>query len=367
MKTKALVTYEKNGPFVLDEIDLDPPQAGEVLVRIEACGLCHTDLLAKEKDDDNPFKDIPLPMVLGHEGAGVVVETGPGVDYCKVGDHVVLTYNSCGQCEGCCSGDTGTCDVFFKYNFTGIQMGGGTRLHKDGKPVSTFFGQSSFAHYAVTNQSNTVVVPKDVPLAMLGPLGCGIQAGSGAVLYRLHPTPGDSIAVFGCGSVGLSALLAAKAAGCTTIIAVDVHESRLELAKTLGATHTINGKACDTVEAVHKICSIGVRYAVETTGSGKVLSQSLYSLRPGGTTCVIGTGSKEVTFEVEAIRGERTITGIVEGTVNPHIQIPRLVELYKNGLFPFDSFISYYDMADIHKAMEDTAKGTAIKAVIRMN
>jgi aryl-alcohol dehydrogenase len=166
---------------------------------------------------------------------------------------------------------------------------------------------------------------------------------------------------------GLSALLAAKAAGCTTIIAVDVHESRLELAKTLGATHTINGKACDTVEAVHKICSIGVRYAVETTGSGKVLSQSLYSLRPGGTTCVIGTGSKEVTFEVEAIRGERTITGIVEGTVNPHIQIPRLVELYKNGLFPFDSFISYYDMADIHKAMEDTAKGTAIKAVIRMN
>jgi aryl-alcohol dehydrogenase len=202
MKTKALVTYEKNGPFVLDEIDLDPPQAGEVLVRIEACGLCHTDLLAKEKDDDNPFKDIPLPMVLGHEGAGVVVETGPGVDYCKVGDHVVLTYNSCGQCEGCCSGDTGTCDVFFKYNFTGIQMGGGTRLHKDGKPVSQFFGQSSFAHYAVTNQSNTVVVPKDVPLAMLGPLGCGIQAGSGAVLYRLHPTPGDSIAVFGCGSVG---------------------------------------------------------------------------------------------------------------------------------------------------------------------
>lgn len=367
MKSKALVIYEKNGPFVIDEIDLDAPKNGEVLVRVAACGLCHTDLLAKEKDEEIAFNDIPLPMVLGHEGSGVVVEVGPGVDYAKVGDHVVLSYNYCEKCCACHSGETGSCEEFYLDNFTGIQRGGDTRLHKDGRPVSTFFGQSSFSHYVVTNSSNTIVVPDDVPIELFGPLGCGIQTGAGAVFYKLQPTPGDSIAVFGCGSVGLSALLAAKACGCTTIIAVDVHESRLALALDLGATHAVNGRECDTVKAIQEITGTGVNYSVETTGSGKVLSQSLYCLKAGGTTCVIGAGSKEVTFEVEAIRGERTITGVVEGTINPHVQIPRLIELYRKGLFPFDKFISFYDMKDIDKAVADTAKGTAIKAIIRMN
>lgn len=367
MKSKALVIYEKDGPFVIDEIELDAPGPGEVLVRIAACGLCHTDILAKEKGDETAFNDIPLPMVLGHEGSGVIVEVGSGVDYCKVGDHVVLSYNHCEVCSGCHSGITSHCEEFVPLNFTGAQRGGGTHLHKDGQPVSTFFGQSSFAHYAVTNSSNTIVVPKDVPVELFGPLGCGIQTGAGAVFYKLHPLPGDSIAIFGCGSVGLSALLAAKACGCTTIIAVDVFDSKLELAKSLGATHVINGRQCDAVVEIHTIQKGGVNCAVETTGNGKVLAQSLYSLAAGGKTCVIGAGSKEVTLDIDALRSERSIVGVIEGTLDPHIQIPRLIELYRHGLFPIDKFTTFYDMKDMDKALEDTKNGTAIKAVIRMN
>lgn len=367
MKSKALVIYEKNGPFIMDEIELDVPGPGEVLVRIAACGLCHTDILAQEKGDETAFNDIPLPMVLGHEGSGVVVETGPGVDYCKVGDAVVLSYNHCEACDGCHSGSTSTCDEMIGLNFTGEQKGGGTRLHKDGKPISTFFGQSSFAHYAVTNRSNTIVIPNDVPIELFGPLGCGLQTGAGAVFYKLHPLPGDSIVVFGCGSVGLSALLAAKACGCTTIIAVDVFDSKLELAKSLGATHTRNGKNCDIVEEIQKIRKGGVRYAVETTGSGKVLSQSLLCIASGGTTCLIGAANREATINLDALRSERHIVGVIEGTIDPHLQIPRLIELYKHGLFPIEKFTTFYDMKDMAKALEDTKNGKAIKAVIRMN
>lgn len=367
MKTKALVIYEKNGPFVLDEIDLDAPGPGEVLVRIAASGLCHTDLLAQEKGEETAFNDIPLPMVLGHEGAGVVAELGPGVDFCKVGDHVVLSYNHCEACHGCHSGNTSECDGMIGLNFTGVQKGGGTRLHKDGKPVSTFFGQSSFAQYAVTNRSNTIVIPNDVPVELFGPFGCGIQTGSGAVFYKLRPLPGDSIAIFGCGSVGLSALLAAKACGCTTIVAVDVFDSKLALAKELGATHTVNVKNCNIVEEIKKIRQGGVNYAVETTGSGKVLAQSLLCIASGGTTCLIGAANKDATISLDALRSERNIVGVIEGTIDPHLQIPRLIELYKHGLFPVEKFTTFYDMKDMDKALEDTKNGKAIKAVIRMN
>lgn len=367
MKNKALVIYEKNGPFVMDDIELDAPGAGEVLVRIEACGLCHTDLLAREKSEEISFNDIPLPMVLGHEGSGVVVEIGPGVDYCKTGDHVVLSYNYCEVCDGCRSGLPSTCKQMFQMNFKGVQRDGGTRLHKDGIPVSTFFGQSSFAHYAVTNKSNTIVIPDDVPLELFGPFGCGIQTGSGAVFYKLHPLPGDSIAIFGCGSVGLSALLAAKACGCTTIVAIDVFDSKLELAMSLGATHVINGRDKDAVSEIQKLGKGGVNHAVETTGNGKVLAQSLECLVAGGTTCVIGAGSREATFNVDAIRCERKIVGVTEGTIDPHLQITRLIELYKHGLFPVEKMTTFYDMKDMDKAVEDTGNGTVVKAIIRMN
>jgi aryl-alcohol dehydrogenase len=252
-------------------------------------------------------------------------------------------------------------------NFTGVQKGGGTRLHKDGKPVSTFFGQSSFAHYAVTNRSNTVVIPDDVPVELFGPLGCGLQTGSGAVFYKLHPLPGDSIAVFGCGSVGLSALLAAKACGCTTIVAVDVFDSKLALAKSLGATHTVNAKNTDIVAEIQKIRQGGVLYAVETTGSGKVLAQSLLCIAPGGTSCLIGAANSEATISLDALRSERKLVGVIEGTIDPHLQIPRLIELYKHSLFPLEKFTTFYDMKDMDKALEDTKSGKAIKAVIRMN
>jgi aryl-alcohol dehydrogenase len=367
MKSKALVVYEKKGPFVLDEIDIEAPGAGEVLVRITASGLCHTDILAWEKGEETAFNDIPLPMVLGHEGAGVVEAIGPGVDFCKVGDQVVLSYNHCEECDGCHSGITGTCDEMVGLNFTGVQKGGGTRLHKDGVPVSTFFGQSSFAHYAVTNRSNTIVVPKDVPIELFGPFGCGIQTGSGAVFYKCHPIPGDSIVVFGCGSVGLSALLAAKACGCTTIVAVDVFDSKLELAKSLGATHALNAKNCDVATEIQKIKRGGVNYAIETTGNGKILAQSLHCIAAGGKSCVIGAGNAESTISIDALRSERTIVGVIEGSIDPHLQIPRLIELYKNGMFPVEKFTTFYDMKDMNQAVEDTATGKAIKAIIRMN
>ncbi|WP_146822199.1 NAD(P)-dependent alcohol dehydrogenase [Alicyclobacillus suci] len=363
MEIKAAVIHSKDEDFQIETLNLDAPKTNEVLVRIVGAGVCHTDAVVREQ-----MIPVPLPAVLGHEGSGIVEKVGPGVTNIEPGDHVVLSFSSCGQCENCLSGHPSTCVHMNELNFGGFASDNSHRLHQGGKEVSTFFGQSSFATYAVTHERNVVKVDKDVDLALLGPLGCGIQTGSGTVLNKLMPRPGDSIAIYGCGAVGLSAVMAAKIAGCSTIVAVDVHDSRLELAKELGATHVLNGKTVDVISEIKKITNGGTHYAVETTGVTPVVLQSVRALRALGTVAIVGA-TGEVTFNVQLdIMGEgKSVVGVVEGDAVPQLFIPKLIRYYKEGKFPFDRLVGFYDFEQINQAFEDSKNGLVVKPILRIS
>lgn len=363
MKIKAAVVSEKGQPFQIKGMELDPPKSGEVLVKVTACGVCHTDEVARQQ-----IIPVPLPAVFGHEGCGVVEDVGPGVTHIKKGDRVGFSYGYCGCCEACRTGHPYGCEDNRRLNFSGTQLDGTKRLQDNGVAVSSFFGQGAFASHAVVHVNNLIPVPDDVDLAMVAPMGCGIQTGAGAVLNYLKPDPASSIIITGCGPVGLSAVMAAKIAGCTTIIACDVIDSRLEMAKELGATHIINSKNVDSViEEVKKITRIGTNYAIDCTGIGACVRQSLNCTRSLGTCIVLGA-TQELTIHVEneLMGAGKKLVGIVEGCSIPQIFIPQLLEYYKKGLFPFDKLITYYNFEDIAQAFEDTHHGKVIKAVLKM-
>ena len=365
MQIKAAVTNSKSEDFKIETIHLDEPKAGEVLIRIVASGICHTDMVAQ--DQDYP---VPLPAVLGHEGSGVVEKVGAGVTTLELGDHVIMGFAHCGKCNQCLAGHPSVCERFFELNFAGNMEDGTCRHHNhSNENLSIFFGQSSFGTYTVVNERNVVKVDKDIDLALLGPLGCGIQTGSGAVLNRLKPESGSSIAVFGAGAVGLSALMAAKAVGCSTIIAVDVHDSRLELAKELGATHTINARNVNVPEEVKKTVAGGLNYAVETAGVPGILRQAVDSLGIRGVVCQLGApplGTDEKIDVNDLLLANKTITGVVEGDSIPRVFIPQLISLYKEGKFPFDKLVKFYNFEDINQAVADSKNGTTIKPIIKM-
>jgi aryl-alcohol dehydrogenase len=363
MKIKAAVVFEKGQPFQMTELELDAPKHGEVLVKITACGVCHTDEVARQQ-----IIQVPLPAVFGHEGSGVIEEVGPGVTGFKEGDRVGLSYGYCGTCEACRRGMPYGCEDNRRLNFSGTQFDGTKRLHYKGREVSSFFGQGAFATHAVVHVNNLIPVPDGIDPALAAPMGCGIQTGAGAVLNYLKPEPASSIIITGCGPVGLSAVMAAKIAGCVTIIACDVIDSRLDMAKELGATHTINGgKAESVVGEVRKLTRIGTHYAVDCTGSGACVRQSLNCVRSLGTCVVLGA-TQELTIHVEneLMGAGKKLVGIVEGCSIPRLFIPQLLEYHKKGMFPFDRLITYYDFKDIASAFEDTRKGKVIKAVLRM-
>lgn len=365
MKITAAVVRSKSQPFTIEELELDTPRADEVLVRIVGSGLCHTDLEMRKQS-----YPVPLPIVLGHEGAGVVEQVGERVTKVKPGDRVVLSYLSCGNCVNCLDGSPAYCHQVFGCNFSGTRLDGSTTLHKNGEVIhGNFFAQSSFATYALATERNVVKVRSDVPLELLGPLGCGIQTGAGAVFNSLRVQPGSSIAIFGTGSVGLSAIMAAKATGCTTIIAIDINSQRLEIAKELGATHIINnGGETNPVETISQITGSGVNYSLETTGQPKVFRQAVDSLTLLGVCGLIGLvlPGTEVTFDMNHILTGRIIRGIIEGDSIPDIFIPKLIELYLQGRFPFDRLISYYNLDEINQAATDSEQGRTIKPVLRM-
>jgi len=364
VEVKAVITRNK-GEFSVEQVTLHEPKAEEVLVRITAVGMCHTDLSARDG-----LIPCPFPIVLGHEGAGVVEKVGAAVQGIEPGDHVVLSYSSCGRCDACLQGKTSGCVHFVTLNFGGTMLDGTRRIEQNGQEISTFFGQSSFSEYAVANYRNVIKVPKDVPLEIIAPLGCGILTGSGAVINKLQPEPGSSIAVFGCGAVGLSALMAAKLKGCTTIIAIDINDSRLELAKELGATHTINSKEVgNVVERVIEISNGGVMYAVETSGVPQVLRQAVDSTKPLGTTAVVGAPAAGTNVELDhfGLIIEKNVRGVIMGSSVPQVFIPQLIELYKQGVFPYDKLIKIYDFEDINQAAEDSKSGKTIKPVLRVS
>jgi aryl-alcohol dehydrogenase len=361
----AAVARAKGEPFTIQKARLRGPQDDEVLVRVVATGLCHTDLIVRDQ-----FYPVPLPAVLGHEGAGVVEEVGPNVKNLKPGDHVVLTYGACGHCQPCVGGHGAYCSHFFGLNFGGGDLEGRTAIEdEEGRPLHDhFFAQSSFASHALARENNAIKVPQDAPLELLGPLGCGIQTGAGAVINSLKVTPGSRFASFGAGAVGLSAVMAARVAGASTIIAVDIVPSRLELAKELGATHTVNSREVDMVETIRDITGGGVDFALESTGHPQVLAGAIEALGTLGAIGVVGApplGTKGE-FDINSLLlNGRTIRGIVEGDSVPQRFIPQLVELYQQGRFPFDKLVKFYPLEQINEAAEDSTRGVTLKPILR--
>lgn len=365
MEIKAAVAREQGGSLSIEALSLEPPRSHEILVRVVATGVCHTDLVVLAGHLPTPF-----PVVLGHEGAGVVEQVGDGISKVKPGDHVVMTYNSCGTCPSCSDHASSYCHEFFPRNFFAVRADGTSALSRDSTPIhGNFFGQSSFATHALCHETNVVKVSESLPLELLGPLACGIQTGAGAVMNALKVGVGRSLAVFGTGSVGLSAVMAAKVVGSPTIIAVDMNDDRLAMAKELGATHTINPGAQQATKEIMEITGFGADFALDTTGLPPVIRNAVESLAPRGTCGILGAPAPEteiVLDETHFMSGGRRLIGIVEGEANPDTFIPMLAELYAKGLFPFDRLVKYYNLDQINQAIADSESGRTIKPIIRM-
>jgi aryl-alcohol dehydrogenase len=352
MKVTAAVVEEQGGPFLLRELELGELRKDELLVRVQASGICHTDLICRDQ-----WLPVPLPAVLGHEGAGVVEAVGAGVAEFAPGDRVAMSYDCCGTCPACEQQLGVYCYRFFEHNFAASRAEDGSSVFGD--VHGHFFGQSSFATHSVARERNIVKLDDSVPLDVAAPFGCGIQTGAGSVFNVLRPPAGSSFAVFGVGAVGLAAVMAARISGCTTIVAVDLHDHRLQLAQELGATH-----------AVHALTDMTVDFSLEATGNPQVLRAAIDCLAPLGECGVVGAPAlgTEASFDVTHLfTAGRAIRGIVEGESVPSQFLPRLVELWRRGEFPVDRMMTYYDFDQIDQAARDAEAGTVIKPVLRMH
>ncbi|MQT15566.1 NAD(P)-dependent alcohol dehydrogenase [Segnochrobactrum spirostomi] len=366
MQIRAALARAQRADLSLETIEIEDPRDNEILVKVVATGVCHTDISARDG-----VLPTPQPVVLGHEGAGVVEKVGTAITKVRPGDRVVMTFNSCGHCPSCQDHHISYCHEFFPRNFFATRADGTSALSAGGARIhGNFFGQSSFATHAICHEANVVKVPDSAPLELLGPLACGIQTGAGAVMNALKVSAGKSFAVFGSGSVGLSALMAAKVVGATTIIAVDMHDARLELARELGATHTINPAKVDATAEILKITGYGLNFALDTTGLSKVIRSAVMALAPMGTCGILGAsapGSEIALDEVHFMSGGRRLMGIVEGESNPDTFIPMLVELQAKGHFPFERLVTFYPFDAINEAIRDSESGKTIKPILRMN
>ena len=365
MKITAAVVRERGGAFDIDELDLCDPRPGELLVEVKASGMCATDLHGRDA-----YYPTKFPKVFGHEGAGIVRAIGSGVTTLRPGDHVVMAYPWCGECENCRTHRQSYCLHANDLKHGGTRADGSTLHSKDGQPVyGAFFQQSSFGTFTIANERFAVKVRDDVPLEQLCALACGGQTGAGAVLNVMQPKAGDSFAVFGVGAVGLSALMAAKIAGCDPIVAVDVHAHRLKLARELGATHTIDHSGrTDVVEQIRKITGLGARYALETSALPSVFREAVEALMPAGTCVLLGSAraGSEVAFEMPFLQNGRVVRGVIQGDSVPKEFLPLLVDHIAAGRFPVERMITYYDLADINRAAAESASGKTIKPVLRM-
>jgi aryl-alcohol dehydrogenase len=364
MRVTAAVVEEKSGSFTLDTLELDSPRPDEVLVKVAATGICHTDLHARDG-----YFPMPYPAVYGHEGAGVIAAVGSAVERLEIGDHVVISFPWCGTCEHCREDRRSYCQRGSELKSRGTRADGSTTMTRDGTPVhASFFQQSSFATYALAPARDAVKVRRDLPIELLGPLACGIQTGAGAVLNVMLPEPGKSFAVFGAGSVGLAGLMAAKVAGCDPIIAIDIRGNRLALARTLGATHTIDNAGEDAVAAIRRITGGGAHFTLETSALPPVFRQAVDCLLTRGICVLVGSARRgtEVSFEMSTLQAGRTVRGAIQGDSRPDQFIPHLVDLFAADRFPLDRLVKFYDFAAINQAAADAVNGITIKPVLRM-
>lgn len=374
MRIRAAVAEKQAQPLVVKELELDEPRDDEILVKLVATGICQTDTHVWHQRIP-----APLPLVLGHEGAGIVERVGRDITDLRPGDHVVLSFHACGECAQCLAGHPAYCDNAFAANFSGARLDG-TRGVRSPRAVSNgsngsngsneinghFFGQSSFATHALTTRRNTVKVDKDVPLELLAPLGCGLQTGAGAVLNSFAIPAGATIAVLGVGAVGFGAVMAARLAGASTIIAVDVNAQRLALAEELGASHTLDPRDTDVAEAIREITCAGVDHVLDTTGRPEMLAPAVESLKPMGRLGLVAGAGPGAAVPAAALALGKSVRGIVQGDSVPQLFIPKLVELFRSGRFPIDRLVRFYAFDDINTAFADAAGGDVVKPVLRI-
>lgn len=371
LRTTALVINEPGGDFVLTDVQLEEPRDDEVLVRIVATGLCHTDLTVPTM-----LPAEMMPTVVGHEGTGVVEKVGSAVSGIEVGDHVVLSFRSCRACEPCRAGHVGYCEQSLLLNYMGMRADGSTTMVRADDDASgpsgqvvfgNFFGQSSFARHALAYADNCVVVDKSHDLTRLAPFACGFQTGAGTVLNLLEPAPEDALVVFGAGAVGLSAIAAARGAGVETVVAVDPMAARRAVAEQYGAT-TIDPTAPDAPaveEQVRALTAGGAAYAIDTTAIPAVVLQAQRSLRPRGTLVALGLGAPEFTIDaIDLLQSGKIIRSSIEGESDPLVTITQLIDLRSEGRFDVDHLVTTYPFEKIADAIADTKSGAVVKPVL---
>ena len=360
MDIKAAVVRAPHGSFAIEPVKLDAPRDNEVLVKLTATGICHTDLAIVEQ-----ILPLPMPYVLGHEGAGVVVEVGKAITGIEKGDHVVLTFGSCGTCRECSAGHPAYCPAAPLLNFAGRRTDGSATIHDARGDVvnAAFFGQSSFATHCIAPARHVIRVRRDAPLKFLGPLGCGLMTGAGAVLNVLKPHADSTFAIFGSGALGFAALFAAQLMGCQRIVAVDRVKSRLDLARELGATDVVDTSQADLDKALTEIG--GCDLALDTTGVPKVIEAAIRGLKPCGQLALLGASTEStMSLNIMHMISGRILRGIVEGDADPVRFIPYLVERFLEGDFPIDRIAEFYPFEQINAAVTASTSGKTIKSIL---
>ncbi|WP_216910522.1 NAD(P)-dependent alcohol dehydrogenase [Nocardia noduli] len=360
MLTTALLSRDPAAPFSLEDVEVDSPREDEILVRVEAVGICHTDLVTRAAGGPD------RPVLLGHEGAGVVEAVGAEVGGVRAGDRVVLSFRSCGECASCRGGRLAYCRHSLALNQFGARSDKSPRVTVGGARVRDgFFGQSSFAGYALSTRDNTVVVDAATDPVLAAPLGCGFQTGAGAVLNVLCPEPEAALVVYGAGAVGMAGVLAARAAGVEQIIVVEPNGPRRELALTLGAVTAIDPAGGETTAAIRDLTRGGATHVLDTTGSATVLAEAAAALAVGGTVVAVGLGAGVPAIDIrDIVLGGKTVRGCLEGDADPHTFIPRLLELHAAGRFPIERLVAGYPHADIEAALADQRAGHVVKPVL---
>jgi len=356
--------YATSRPLRIEELDLAPPGTGEILVRVRAAGLCHSDLSVINGD-----RPRPMPMALGHEAAGVVEQVGDGLHDLAVGDHVVLVFvPSCGHCLACAEGRPALCEPGAAANGAGTLLNGARRLTRTGEAINHHLGCSAFATHAVVSRRSAIKIDRDLPFEHAALFGCAVLTGVGAVVNTAQVRAGTTVAVIGLGGVGLASVLGAAAAGARQVIAVDLADDKLALAQTLGATHTFNAGTADVIEAIRDATRGGVDTAIEMAGSTRAFDLAYRITRRGGMTVTAGLPPPNATWAMPAVNlvaEERTIKGSYVGTCVPLRDIPRYVDLFRGGRLPVDRLLSgTLALDEINRGFDLLHEGKAVRQVV---
>lgn len=362
---RAAILREPGKSPEIEDVSLQPLERDELRIDVHAVGICHTDLSAIDG-----MVPLPLPTVLGHEGAGVVLEIGSEVEAFEPGDHVILSYDHCHECENCVDGHPSYCQLFAPLNYFGTRLDGTSTLRQgDAEIYGSWFGQSTFATEAIASQRNAVKVPRELPFEILAPLSCGLMTGAGAVLNVLRAQAGKKIAIFGLGAVGLSAVMAAAANDCETIVAIDPIATRRDIAAELGATNVIDPvESSDVVWDVMEVTSPGCHYSVDCVGVGAVVRQALEVLRTPGTCVTLGLAGLENEIQIDQghlLQG-RTLAGVIEGDATPAEFVPMLIDMWQQGKFPIEKLIQTFPFEEIDNAILAARNGSVVKPVLMM-